>query len=167
MDLRDDLEKWKSNQEQESSTCNVRDYTRDYIRMIWKETTFSGEQFSNLNDFENLTMIKNRLISLIQKENDISDFRKKMYQRFLEVYLKESQTQFLEWLRYLKGINIPREEKWNNVARFLTKVICGDMIKERNDAEIAMKLMNDNKFQSAWEQYMDILNNLCKAKEIK
>ncbi len=138
---------------------------REYIRLIWDETAYSGEQFSDLDDFDDVTAIRNRLSSLLAQE-ETTPFRKTMYQRFMSEFFK-SQKVFMEWVEDLEKNDLQDEEKWEYVARFLTKVIRGDVFRTLNPLQTAMTLLEGKKIQSVWDRYLFELEQLCNARGIK
>ena len=143
--------------------------TGDYLRKIWEETAFSGDQFSeivgNIDDVNDVELIKQTLIRLINDIEGSTGFRRGMYRCFLNEFFR-TPDQYMNWVEVLQLLNISREEKWKYVAYYLTRVIRGNIFNTLNPPPAATRLLVGG-LRSVWNHCVFMkLETLCAARRI-
>jgi len=136
---------------------------KGYIRCIWTETELEGDNFSELDYFDDFETLKPILVDLIEnKMAGITPFRKNMYRAFL-AKLENTQEQrdaFDQWLRELNAYIDLDNEKRDYIAKYMTRILRGDLCNIHRTPQEALTILKAHR-ASVWDQYKLQLENLC------
>ena len=117
---------------------------KEYIELIWKETELEGDHFSELDFFDDFETFKPILVYLIEKTEGVTPFRKNMYRAFL-AKLEDSPEQrnsFEQWLNELNAYIILDDEKRDYIAKYMTRILRGDLCNIHRTPQEALMCNN-------------------------
>lgn len=135
---------------------------KSYIRLIWTETELEGDNFSELDFFDDFETLKPILVDLIEHMPEVTTFRKNMYRAFL-AKLEDTQEQrdsFEQWLHELNAYIELDNEKRDYIAVYMTRILRGELCNIHRTPQEALTILKAHR-ASVWEQYKLQLENLC------